>query len=344
MSPGAPAGAAASVDSRADDYAGALPSSVALPPATLRALSRLDPLRTWAHIAGEWIAIAAAVALCERFFHPALYVVAVLWIGARQHALGILMHDGAHRRLFKSRLLNDVVSEALLAWPIFLTTAAYRRTHFAHHRHVNTDDDPDFVRKRTDAWRFPKSRRDLARLLLKDALGLSLPQWVLMVLALSGLVPAAERRETLRARGPLVARIAYYGAALAAIAGLGVSREVLLYWLVPQWTWFMVIMHVRSIAEHFAVENDDVLTITRTTYPSLLERLFVCPKNVNYHLDHHLYPSVPFYRLPDLHARLLESEAFRERAHVTRTYLGVLRECTGARRAAGGRSEASTRT
>lgn len=317
---------------RADEYAGDVPAAAALDPAVVRALSRLDPLRTAAHIAAEWLAIAAAVALCERFFHPALYVLAVLVLGARQHALGILMHDGAHHRLFRSRLLNEVVSEALLAWPIFLTTAAYRQTHFAHHRHVNTDDDPDLARKRTDAWRFPKSRRDLALLLAKDALGLSLPQWVLMVLALSGLIPAAARREALHARGRLALRLAYYAAALGAIASIGAWRELLLYWLVPQWTWFMVIMHVRSIAEHFAVENDDVLTITRTTYPSLPERLLVCPKNVSYHLDHHLYPSVPFYRLPELHARLAATPAFRERAHVTRTYLGVLRECTGAKR------------
>jgi len=29
------------------------------------------------------IAIAGAIALCQRFFHPLLYVVTVMWIGAR---------------------------------------------------------------------------------------------------------------------------------------------------------------------------------------------------------------------------------------------------------------------
>ena len=30
------------------------------------------------------------------------------------------------------------------------------------------------------------------------------------------------------------------------------------------------------------------------------------PHSVNYHLEHHLYPAVPHYRLAELHALLLE--------------------------------------
>ena len=54
----------------------------------------------------------------------------------------------------------------------------------------------------------------------------------------------------------------------------------------------------------------------------------IASKNVWYHLDHHLYPSVPFYNLPLLHAKLKELTGFQERAHITKSYLGVLRECS----------------
>src|SRR5688572_31188908 len=46
------------------------------------------------------------------------------------------------------------------------------------------------------------------------------------------------------------------------------------------------IMRVRSIAEHFAIENDHAYTKSRTTLPSFLERVFVAPRNVNFHLEH----------------------------------------------------------
>jgi fatty acid desaturase len=301
---------------------------VALPAGTLRELSRIDPLRSLAHVALEWMGIAAAIALSERFFSVPLYIVAVLWIAARQHALAILMHEGAHFRLFRSRFLNDAASELLLAWPLLMTTRAYRRSHFAHHRHVNTVEDPDWVRKQTEEWAFPKDRRDLAWMLFKDASGLSLPRWALMVVALSGLAGRAEVRRTLAEWPLLVARALCLAAATAAAVRLDLGRPLLLYWFIPLWTWFLAIMHIRSIAEHFAIDDERALTRTRTTYPSLLERLFVCPKNIGYHLDHHLFPSVPFHRLPELHATLLADEEFRRRAHITRTYLGVLAECT----------------
>jgi fatty acid desaturase len=53
----------------------------------------------------------------------------------------------------------------------------------------------------------------------------------------------------------------------------------------------------------------------------------VAPKNVNFHIEHHFYPSVPFYRLPQLHRTLMSKAEFKDSVHVTRSYLGVLREC-----------------
>src|SRR5437763_12406945 len=38
-----------------------------------------------------------------------------------------------------------------------------------------------------------------------------------------------------------------------------------------------------------------------------LGRALLFPHHVNYHLEHHLYPAVPHYRLPALH-RLLEQK------------------------------------
>jgi fatty acid desaturase len=70
--------------------------------------------------------------------------------------------------------------------------------------------------------------------------------------------------------------------------------------------------------------------------PTWWERLIFCPGNVNYHLAHHLFPSVPFFNLPRLHRRLMQEEVFRERAHITVGYTsmlcGVLAEVTAGRR------------
>jgi fatty acid desaturase len=65
------------------------------------------------------------------------------------------------------------------------------------------------------------------------------------------------------------------------------------------------------------------LNTTRHVDATWLERLVLAPINVNYHLAHHLYPSVPFYNLPKLHKRLMAYEVFREHAHITNSYLGI---------------------
>jgi fatty acid desaturase len=119
----------------------------------------------------------------------------------------------------------------------------------------------------------------------------------------------------------------YYVAGLGVIVFFGWERQFLIYWLLPYFTWLKVILRWRSIAEHFGIENDGAYTLTRTTYPYWWERLLVTPKHANFHLDHHLYPSVPFFRLPQLHAELMKIPNFARTAHVTFGYWGVLREC-----------------
>jgi len=76
------------------------------------------------------------------------------------------------------------------------------------------------------------------------------------------------------------------------------------------------------------VESDEEeYAITRTTIPTPLEAIFVLPRNVGYHLEHHWYPSVPWYRLPELHEALMERQGFRRHAVVRRSLLTSLGEC-----------------
>jgi fatty acid desaturase len=292
-----------------------------LPRDVVRALSQVSAWRGLAHVAGEWLAIAGAVALCERCFHPLLYVVTVMWIGARQHALLILMHEAAHGRLLPWRRANDGVGAAALAWPVFLCLATYRRTHLAHHRHLRTDADPDFVYQR-QKWffMFPRTRGELARRLLATVSGLATLETLRVMRGLN------QRGATTTVPWP---RVAFYAATAVLLTALGGWRLLAIYWLVPIVTWLRTITYVRAVAEHHGLDDAHP---SRTTLPTRLEALFVAPKHVGYHLDHHLYPSVPFYRLPALHRALLGQPDYARRAHITRGYLGVLRECTGARR------------
>lgn len=298
-----------------------------LSPQELVALSKPSTVRGLSALAFDWLVIAAAIATCLAWFNPLTYVLAVVVIGGRQHGLGILMHEAAHYRLVKPRLLNDWLSEPLASWPIFITTRAYRFNHFAHHRHVNTPNDPDLQRKQSKAWLFPMSARALGTMLVRDVLGLNTHEQLAMFKTLAQAKKVGAAAPPKAPRCYVLARLAHLAAMIAVLSVTGTWFWFLLFWVVPLFTWAKLVMRLRSIAEHFATPSDHVYNRSRTTLEGWFDRWFVAPHHIGYHLEHHLYPSVPFHRLPALHRRLMEHESYRASAHLTRGYWGVLREC-----------------
>ena len=86
--------------------------------------------------------------------------------------------------------------------------------------------------------------------------------------------------------------------------------------------------YIRSVAEHFGeLAYEDSLSSSRTILPTRLERFLIALHNVSYHLEHHLFPGVPFYNLPKLHKKLMKGEAYQINAHITKGYFnGLLQE------------------
>jgi fatty acid desaturase len=287
-------------------------------------LSTIRPLLSCLHIAAEWAMILTTIYIYHRVRSPLFYLLAVAFLGARQHALLILMHDGVHYRLFRNRWLNDWITEILLAWPNLISARAYRRNHFAHHLYLNTDKDPDWTRKQGNPdWLFPKGWSHLLRLLLRDLSGLGAIGFLRTARSLS--------KDTCVGKGFSGLRYGFYLSLALILIWAGAVKLSILCWFIPMFTWLIFIFRVRGIAEHSAMQNHyNASASTRTTCASLIERIFLAPKNVNYHIEHHLYPSVPFYRLPQLHTLLLAKPGFRDAAHLTRTYWGVLQEAAGS--------------
>ena len=82
-----------------------------------------------------------------------------------------------------------------------------------------------------------------------------------------------------------------------------------------------LLMSLRGWSEHLLTRPGHPLTQSRTVISNPVVRFFLC--NGNYHLEHHLFPAVPWYRLPQLH-RLLQGEYRAAGASVYRSYLRFL--------------------
>jgi fatty acid desaturase len=301
-----------------------------LPAGTIKQLSRLEPVRALTVTAGEWVGIAAAIALSMHFWHPALYLIAVVFIGSRQHALLILGHDASHYRILPVRWQNDLFANLLMMWPTFASVEGFRKFHATHHQYTNLPNDGNrhiwythnAAGELAPDWRFPKTRLGLAWLLMRRAAFLTGLLWIIRGLVGSTLIPSPG---WMRA-----ARFVFYASIAVALTYLSAWYAFLLYWIVPYCTWHIAAQYIRLICEHSAVESEqDEYSITRTTIPTFIESVFILPCNVGYHLEHHWYPSVPFYRLPELHQALMERESFRRHAVVRRSILTSLGECVG---------------
>lgn len=254
-------------------------------------------------IAHAWVVILGAMALVAVFPNPLTFVLAVMLIGSRQLGLAILMHDGAHGCFSRNDSRNTRLSQWLCAYPIFADMRAYRRYHLSHHAHTQQAEDPDLVLSAP----FPITPLSYRRKLWRDISGQTGYQQrkaqLLFAFGLSEWPPRQRARHFWKKLGPqmLVNALLLGGLSLA-----GIWWAYPLLWLLPLITWNMVITRIRNIAEHAVVpDSSDPLRNTRTTKASLLERAFIAPYYVNYHLEHHLLFYVPCYNLPKLHQILM---------------------------------------
>jgi len=234
------------------------------------------------------------------------------------------MHDCVHYRAFKTRKLNMLVGE-LLAWSVLTTAEGYRNNHLTHHRYLNTNNDPDWARKsEQQSFKFPKRKRNLFWTMLYQVCGLGIIE---LFLSVSKNAQMKQISTVTR-----ISRLAFYIVVLMICAFAGLLGKIALYWLVPMISAFPLLAYIRSAAEHHGgLEYDHAYRSSRTTIPSRWEAFLIMPHNVGYHLEHHLYPHVPFYRLEALHRLLMQRASYAENAHVTHgVCAGLLKEFIGA--------------
>lgn len=307
-----------------------------LPAQTLSALTVLDDRRALLAVAQTFVLAAGTIVaaiLIDRWWFTAL---AVLVVATQQHALFVLAHEAAHYRLFASRRLNDGVGR-LVASLAGISMCTYRVIHRLHHNHLFGELDPDLAL--TGGW--PRGRAYLLKKLATDMTGITAVKTYAYFFGspsrntalgdgdhgtsrpLDDTSPAlraaahADRRGVilLQATIPVALLVAGWIAARWAptgpwLAGANPWTPLawwLLLWVLPAVTVLQAILRLRAVFEHGAPTGiDSPLTAARSNVAGPFARLALFPHHVNYHVEHHLYPAVPHYRLPALHAALAE--------------------------------------
>jgi len=289
----------------------------------------------------NWSIIFAAFALAALLPHPLVILAVVVVLGSRQLALSIIMHEAAHRSLFADSKVNDFCGQWFGAAAVFQDMLCYRRHHMGHHKYTGTKQDPDL--RLADGY--PVTRRSLTRKFFRDVIGLTGVKAFLGSVAMlarywsynvSGEAPTRfqpERPKLQQFRDAMIGLFPTTASNLIIFGFCWLAGQPWLYllWVAAWLTSYQVVMRIRSIAEHaMTTDANDGLNNARTTYGRWWERFFVAPLNVNYHLEHHLLPAVPYNQLPAMHRRLREMGAFNHPAAIEMNYQQILRQAGSA--------------
>ena len=282
-----------------------------------RITRRSNAKGAWA-ILCQWLGVVAIFVFVAVWTNPLTVIIGILLLGGRQLGFGILQHECGHKTLFSAPQLNQLVGDWLVSPPGLSNMNAYMRSHYPHHRLAGTHDDPDLSNYRA----YPVSRTRLRRKLLRDITGQTGIRTIRFIgrnIRHLNVLDSENRNCTVRG---IVANLLL----LFVLVSFG---EGWLYLMWPAAIIFVqpLVSRIRQIAEHAAVPdlyNLDARQNTRTVYGSWLSRLMICPHHVNFHLEHHLLPSVPKYNLALMH-RLLKDKGYYDGVYFPRGYVELLR-------------------
>lgn len=314
----------------------------------LKAHHKTNGLRVIFDIAMVWLVIALALWMALSLETWWASLLAILIIGSRQHALGTLVHDGTHYTLFKNRAVNDVICDLFCAFPIFISTRGFRIFHLTHHRYTRTEKDPEVHAKDAHpdyAW--PKTKWGTFSTLGRDLLGInafsaignifiwsdvpsllakSKEYWMSkkIVPGIAEFLDRTDQKFRLKPTTKLTIVI-YYLILFSALTYFGWWKIFLLYWIVPLLSVLAFLIRLRGMSEHNGLSLKSEIQSSRTTlWPHSILGYLITPFYVNFHLEHHLYPQVPYFHLKSLHKELMKNELYQSEASISRNYLNNL--------------------
>ena len=260
------------------------------------ALRQIPSVRNGLSVVSVFAQTAVLIYLAVHF-GPIAWLPVFVLMGRAHAQFASLMHEAAHRLLFRNRSLNDFVGRWLIGYLAFTNTDAYRRVHMAHHREEFGPNEPDIALYAN----YPISAASWRRKLARDAQGRT-------GLRLLRDQLRGARSEVAVVRQTLFKILAVQAVLIVGAIVAGYWWVYPLFWLLPYLTVWRVINRLRSVAEHGGLmASDDRRIATHSVEQHWTARFFLVPFNIGFHLAHHVDAGVPFRNLPKYHQMLVNS-------------------------------------
>ena len=265
----------------------------AIPRPVLRALHRRQAWRHLLVAARQWTLLAAGTVVLVLVSHPAVWLPVAVAQGFTVFNFTVLLHEVVHNTVFERR--RPLASRLLglsYAIPSGLSATQFTRWHLDHHAELgSTEADP----KRHHLS--PKVNARWYKLLYAT------PALFLIYFRAarreSATYPVDLQRQIARERRlAMAAHIGVVGGLWWAFDFAAAARAH----LVPVFLVFPIAFTLNRLGQHYDIDPDDPAQWTTLVKGNWFWDLVFL--NSNYHLEHHYFPGVPFYRLPALQRAL----------------------------------------
>ena len=265
----------------------------AVPRETLRQLHQRSGWRHAVVAVRQFAILALATIGLIRFENPLIWIPLALVQGFTVFNFTILLHEVVHSVVFSRRRPGaERVLGFLYAVPSGISPSQFTRWHLDHHAELGSDEDD------------PK-RHHLSPKVNK--------RWYKLLYCTPALFPIyfrAARRESSTYDSALQGRIgterkisiAAHLLALAAVWYFFGLYAAIRTNVIPVFFVFPIAFTLNRLGQHYDIDPDDPAkwgTLMRGHW--FWDFAFL---NSNYHLEHHYFPGVPFYRLPALQRAL----------------------------------------
>jgi len=267
----------------------------ALPREALVAFHKKDAARHLLVAARQFAILALTTWALIAIADPLIWIPLAFVQGFTVFNFTVLLHEVVHHTIFARR---RPAAERALGWmyavPSGISASQFTRWHLDHHAELGSDED--------DPKRHHLSPKTNAR-------------WFKLLYCSPALFPIyfrAARRESATYPAALQQRIALerkvsiaaHLAVLAFIWTLAGGAAAARAYLIPVFFIFPVAFTLNRLGQHYDIDPTDPAkwgTLMRGHW--FWDFAFL---NSNYHLEHHYFAGVPFYRLPELQRALAQ--------------------------------------
>jgi fatty acid desaturase len=272
----------------------------AVPRATLKGLMQrtnrqaiVDTALWYALIVGA--GVLAALAWGSPWAAPAFLLYGTLYCGPADSR----WHEAGHGTAFKTRWLNDVLYQAA-SFQVFRRATVWRWSHARHHTDtLVVGRDPEIAAPVPTRW-----GALIANIVALKHVGGELPKLLNNALGRLGdeertFIPDSEWPRVIREARVWVAIYALVIGACLAFRSILPALYIGLPSLYGAWLY-----HFFGLTQHAGMPENvtDHRLNCRTVRMNPVFRFLYW--NMNYHVEHHMFPMVPFHALPRLHATI----------------------------------------